>query len=99
MSHPPIPEQCNLFAKFNGHWVFMSSVVGCQVDESKGTQRTIVASVAECAWRREAERYDELLYAMERVGTGSDGCRAEIKAQYDAAMEAAEQWREWGEIK
>jgi hypothetical protein len=113
MSHPPIPEQCNLFAKFNGNWVFMSSVVGCQVDESKGTQRTIVASVAECAWRREAERFKPEMqkhtcreswdeFSINDYGDHEEGKR-EMKAwrklndERLQCLRYADEWRAWGE--
>jgi hypothetical protein len=99
MSHPPIPEGSKIRTWDEGK---VAELDLCGISLWSGSSywhRHIIAAVAEVAWRRESERLDESLYAMERVGTGSASYRAEIKAQYDAAMEAAEQWRAWGEMK
>jgi hypothetical protein len=99
MSHPPLPPNCPMLRDDGNMGIYLLVDDGAPVvSEALGTySRQTIAAVAEVAWRKEAERHDETLYAMERVGTGSDGYRAEIYAKYIEAMAAAEQWRAWGE--
>ena len=117
MSHPPIPK-CKWFVKTDGGtWALTyRDATGCIDDfiniepiEELGwipdaSIRYFAACVAECEWRKRADRYSKVAAHFQSLFTGAtraDRKTTRMKAIYQmaACRRTAEEWRAWGESK
>ncbi len=98
-SHPPIPPNCSMFGLYqDGVAYFRFKLHGVEnklpLNESyrsaiwHSDARTIIASVATCAWELEAERMLALFDDNAKV-------THENSALYAAAVANSKAWREW----
>ncbi len=96
--HPPIPPNCDLFYEPNAakgpYWIInnLAETSICLVD-TDADDRMVIAAVAEVAWRIEVDRLD---IALGDICDPANNPSVELADEYDAAIQNAYEWREWG---